>query len=81
MLGAVKIQTRHIASVVYSFLAAAFPVNIIKTFEMSGIHLVSEAGTLLCTVQPDKAKRLFGRLPSHSRMFLIWSLMIQAWMS
>jgi hypothetical protein len=63
-LDAVNIQTKYIASVVSAFLAAVIPLNIVKTFALSGICLVADAGTLFCTIQPDRAKRLF--LPLQS---------------
>jgi hypothetical protein len=63
-LDAVNVQTRHNAFVICSFLAAAVPVKVVKTFEISCIYFVNDAGTLLCTVQPDKAKRLLIQLPS-----------------
>jgi hypothetical protein len=62
-LDAANIQTKHISSVVCAFLAAAVPLNIVKTFELSGISLVSDEGTLLCTVRPELAKRVLVPLP------------------
>jgi hypothetical protein len=62
-LDAVKIQTKHIARIVYSLLAAAIPVNIVRTFAMSGIYLVKDGDRILCTVRPDQAKRLLIPLP------------------
>jgi hypothetical protein len=63
-LDAVNIQTKHVASVVCAFLAAAVPLNIAKTFALSRIFLVADAGTLFCTLRPDRAKRLLRPLPS-----------------
>jgi hypothetical protein len=63
-LDAVNIQTKHIASVVCAFLAAAVPVNVVKSFRLSGICLIADEGVLLCTIQPDRAKRLLVPLPS-----------------
>jgi hypothetical protein len=63
-LDAVNIQIKHIASVVCAFLAASVPLNVVKTFTLSGICLVADAGTLFCTIQPDRAKRLLLPLPS-----------------
>jgi hypothetical protein len=58
-LDSVNIQSRHIAQVVSSFMSAASPLNIVKTFGMSGIGLiVDDEGILRCLVQPDKARRL-----------------------
>jgi hypothetical protein len=57
-LNAVNLQTKYIALVVCSFLAAAVPVNIVRTFAMSGICLVKDGDQILCTVRPDHAKRL-----------------------
>jgi hypothetical protein len=63
-LDAVNILIKHITSVVCAFLAAAAPLNIVKTFALSGICLVGDAGTLFCTIRPDRAKRLLLPLPS-----------------
>jgi hypothetical protein len=63
-LDAVNIQSKHIASVVCAFLAAAVPTNVVETFEISGICLVADAGRLFCTIRPDRAKRLLLPLPS-----------------
>jgi hypothetical protein len=42
-LDALNIQTKHITSVVCAFLAGAVPLNIVKTFALSGICLVADA--------------------------------------
>jgi hypothetical protein len=63
-LDAVNIQTRHIASVVCAFLAAAVPWNVVKTFKISGICLVADNGVLRCSVRPGMAKQLNQPLPS-----------------
>jgi hypothetical protein len=63
-LDAVNIQTKHITSVVCAFIAAAVPLNIIKTFALSVVCLVADAGILFCTKRPDRAKLLFLSLPS-----------------
>jgi hypothetical protein len=63
-LDVVNIQTKHIASVVCAFLAAAIPLNIVKAFALSGICLVADAGTLFCAIRLDRAKRLLLLLPS-----------------
>jgi hypothetical protein len=63
-LDAVNIQSKHIAAVVCAFLAAAVPVNVVRTFGLSGICLVADAGVLFCTIRPDRAKRLLLPLPS-----------------
>jgi hypothetical protein len=62
-LDAVNIQTKHIARVVCSFLVAAVPVNIVRTFAMSGICLIKEGDQILCTVRPHQSKRLLIPLP------------------
>jgi hypothetical protein len=63
-LNAVNIQTKHIATVVCSFLAAAVPLNIVKTFENSGISLVADRDVIFCTIRPERAKRLLVPLAS-----------------
>jgi hypothetical protein len=63
-LDAVNIQTKLIASGVCAFLAVAIPLNIVKTFALSGICLSGDAGTLFCTIRPDRTKRLLLPLPS-----------------
>jgi hypothetical protein len=63
-LDAVNIQTKHLSSVVCAFLSAAVPLNIVKTFAFSGIYLGTDAGTLFCTIRPDRAKRSLLPLPS-----------------
>jgi hypothetical protein len=55
-LPAVNIQTKHIPSVVFAFLATAVPLNLVKTFTLSGICLVADAETLFYTLRPDRAK-------------------------
>jgi hypothetical protein len=58
-LDAVNIQTKHIAQVVSSFMSAATPLNIVKTFGLSGIGLmIDDEGILRCQVRPQEAKRL-----------------------
>jgi hypothetical protein len=57
-------QTRHIANIVCAFLAAAVQLNIVKSFELSGICLVADDGTILCVVRPEMAKRLLSPLPA-----------------
>jgi hypothetical protein len=49
-LDAVNIQTKHISSVVWAFLAAAVPLNVAKSFTLSGICLVADGDALLCTI-------------------------------
>jgi hypothetical protein len=63
-LDAVNIQTKHVASVVCAFLAAAVPWNVVKTFKVSGICLVADDGVLRCSVTPEMAKGLNQPLPS-----------------
>jgi hypothetical protein len=46
-LDAVSIQTKHITSVVWAFLAAAVPVHIVNSFELFGICRVVHARRLL----------------------------------
>jgi hypothetical protein len=57
-LDASNIQTKHIASTLCAFLAAAVPLNVAKTFKLSGICLVTDEDALRCTFPPDRAKRL-----------------------
>jgi hypothetical protein len=53
-----NVQTDHIAKVVCSFMAAATPVNIVKTFCRAGICLVLDDGIVRCRVCPDHARCL-----------------------
>jgi hypothetical protein len=62
-LDAVNVQTKHIAGVVCAFLAATVPLMIVRTFEMSGICLIKDGAQLLCTIRPERAKRLLVPLP------------------
>jgi hypothetical protein len=57
-LEAMNIQTKHIARVFCSFLAAAVPIMIVKTFMLTGICLVKDGDHVHCTVRPDQARRL-----------------------
>jgi hypothetical protein len=68
-LDAANIQTKHIASVVCAFLATAVPLNIVKTFVLSGICLVADAGILFCTMRPNRAKRSSSAPVGISRYF------------
>jgi hypothetical protein len=58
-LGPVNIQTKHIARVVTSFISAATPLNIVKSFELSGFSLIGDDQVLLCQVSPATGSRLF----------------------
>jgi hypothetical protein len=62
-LDSVNVQTKHIAGVICAFLAAAVPLTIIRTFKMSGMCLVKDGAQLLCTIHPERAKRLLVPLP------------------
>jgi hypothetical protein len=57
-LDSVNIQSRHIAQVVSTFMSAATPINIVKTFGLSGIALILDDGILRCQVRPDMARRV-----------------------
>jgi hypothetical protein len=63
-LDAVNIQTKYIATVVCVFLAAAVSLNIVKTFENSGISLVADRDVIFCTIRPEREKRLLVPLAS-----------------
>jgi hypothetical protein len=56
-----NIQSDHIAKVVCSFMSAASPMNIIKSFRNAGISLAVEHGTLLCKITPETARCLWDR--------------------
>jgi hypothetical protein len=56
-LDAMDIQTKHIAHVVCSFLAAAVPITIVKIVMLTGICLVKDGDHVLCTVRPDPVFR------------------------
>jgi hypothetical protein len=56
-LDSANIQTKHIAPMVCSFIAAGVPVNIERTFIMSGICLIKNEDRVLCAVRPDQARR------------------------
>jgi hypothetical protein len=60
---AVNVQIKHMAGVVCTFLAASVPLAIVRTFEMSGICLVKDGAQLLCTIRPERTKRLLIPLP------------------
>jgi hypothetical protein len=62
-LDAVNVQIKHIAGVVCAFLAATLSFTIVRIFEMSGICLVKDGAQRLCTVRPERAKRLLVPLP------------------
>jgi hypothetical protein len=53
-----NIQTQHVVQVVCAFMAAAVPVNIIKSFRNSGINLIVDKNYLLCRVIPGLARYL-----------------------
>jgi hypothetical protein len=53
-----NVQTDHIAKVVCSFMAAATPVNIVKTFRRAGICLVLDDDIVRCRVCRDRAHYL-----------------------
>lgn len=56
---AVNLQSRHIAEVVSSFMAAAAPMNVVATFASAGITLfLSPDGKVLCRVCPERARCL-----------------------
>jgi hypothetical protein len=48
----------HIASVVCAFLAAGVPIKVVKIFELSGVCLVADGGTILCTIRLKLGKQL-----------------------
>jgi hypothetical protein len=55
-LDAPNTQVKHIASIVYAFLAAAVLLNVIATFGLSEICLVAGEDILRCTIRPETAK-------------------------
>jgi hypothetical protein len=57
-LDSVNIQSAHIARVVCSFMSSANPLNIIHTFSLSGICLVSDDDVLRCQIRMEKAHRI-----------------------
>jgi hypothetical protein len=59
-----NIQTKYIARVVCSFLAAAVPVTIVKTFMLAVICPVKDGNHVLCTVRPGHARGLLVTLES-----------------
>jgi hypothetical protein len=59
-----NIQTKHIARVVCSFLTAAVPITVVKTFMLTGICLVQDGDHVLCTVRPDQVRLLLVPLES-----------------
>jgi hypothetical protein len=48
---------KHIARVVIYFMSAATPLNIVKSFELSGFSLIGDDQVLLCQVSPATASR------------------------
>jgi hypothetical protein len=50
-------------TILRAFLAAAVPLTIVRTFEMSGICFVKNGAQLLCTIRPERAKLLLVPLP------------------
>jgi hypothetical protein len=58
-LDAVNVQTKHIV--------AAVPFMIVRTFEMSGMYRVKDGTQFLCTIRPERAKRLLVPLPQILR--------------
>jgi hypothetical protein len=63
-LETMNIQTKHIARVACSFLAAAVQITIAKTFMLTGICLVKDGDHVFCTIRPDQARRLLTPLES-----------------
>jgi hypothetical protein len=57
-LDSVNIQTSHIAQTVCSFMSAATPLNILKTFSLSGICVIIDDDILRCQLRIEKARRL-----------------------
>jgi hypothetical protein len=64
-LEAVNTQTRHVASVICTFLAVgvAVPWNVVKTFEISGICLVADEGVFFWNIRAEMAKLVNQPLP------------------
>jgi hypothetical protein len=63
-LDSVNVQSSHIAQVVCSFMSAATPLNILRTFSLSGICVMCDEGILRCQVRMEGARRIlvqFGR--------------------
>jgi hypothetical protein len=52
----VNIQSSHFAQVVGSSLSAAVPLNIIKTFALSGICVIAGEGILRCQLKMEKVR-------------------------
>jgi hypothetical protein len=61
-----NIQSKHIAQVVCSFMAAATPVNVVRTFRNAGIVLVVGNTRLFCRVDPTQARYLLRPLPEEN---------------
>jgi hypothetical protein len=55
-LDASNTQAINIASIVYAFLAAAVPLNVIMTFGLSWVCLVADEDILPCTARPEMTK-------------------------
>jgi hypothetical protein len=64
MPDAVNIQRRNIASIVCPRLAAAVPLNVVKTFKISGTCDVADEEALFCTIRPNDAERQLVPFPS-----------------
>jgi hypothetical protein len=62
--GGHELPNKHIARVVCSFLAAAVPITIVKTFILNGVSLLKDGDHVLCTVRLDQARRLLVPLES-----------------
>jgi hypothetical protein len=57
-LDSINIQSAHIAQVVCAFMSAATPLNVVKTFALSGICAIADEGILRCQLQMEKARRI-----------------------
>jgi hypothetical protein len=75
-LDAVDIQTKYIASVVCAFLVAAVPLNVVKTFALSGICAVADAGTPSAQYGPTEQSDCFFRSRRHFQIFRMSRMMI-----
>jgi hypothetical protein len=53
-----NVQTDHFAKVVCSFVTAATPVNVVKTFRRAGICLILDDGVLRYWIHPHRAQCL-----------------------
>jgi hypothetical protein len=51
-------QTKHIVRVVTSFMSAATPLSIVKSFNLSGFSLIGNDQVLPCQVSPATVSRL-----------------------